>query len=175
MREKIKLESTAGTGHFYTTTKNKRTTPDKIEIKKFDPRVRKHVLGTPVAGDPLVYEEHDDSFYMGLDRSRDDRFICIGVESTVSSELRCAPAADPREFRVLAPRTRDVEYQADHLGDRWVIRTNDAGASNFKLVTAPTDARLKSMTRTRTPAPSSLVTITLAGLMSRCTTLREWL
>ena len=44
MREKIKLESTAGTGHFYTTTKNKRTTPDKIEIKKFDPRVRKHVL-----------------------------------------------------------------------------------------------------------------------------------
>jgi len=44
MREKIKLESTAGTGHFYTTTKNKRTTPDKIEIKKFDPRVSKHVL-----------------------------------------------------------------------------------------------------------------------------------
>ena len=44
MRVKIKLESTAGTGHFYTTTKNKRTTPDKIEIKKFDPRVRKHVL-----------------------------------------------------------------------------------------------------------------------------------
>jgi len=37
MREKIKLESTAGTGHFYTTTKNKRTTPDKIEMKKYDP------------------------------------------------------------------------------------------------------------------------------------------
>ena len=44
MREKIKLESSARTGHFYTTTKNKRTTPDKLEIKKFDPRVRKHVL-----------------------------------------------------------------------------------------------------------------------------------
>ena len=43
-REKIKLESTAGTGHFYTTDKNKRTTPDKIEIKKFDPVVRKHVI-----------------------------------------------------------------------------------------------------------------------------------
>ncbi len=103
-------------------------------------RVRKHVLGTPVADDPVVYEEHDDSFYMGVDRTRDDRFICIEVESTVSSELRCAPAADPREFTVLAPRERDVEYQADHLGGRWVIRTNDAGASNFKLVTAPTDA-----------------------------------
>ena len=44
MREKIKLESSAGTGHFYTTTKNKRTTPDKIEMKKFDPVARKHVL-----------------------------------------------------------------------------------------------------------------------------------
>ena len=44
MREKIKLESSAGTGHFYTTTKNKRTTPDKIEMKKYDPVVRKHVV-----------------------------------------------------------------------------------------------------------------------------------
>lgn len=43
MREKIKLESSAGTGHFYTTTKNKRTMPEKMEIKKFDPVVRKHV------------------------------------------------------------------------------------------------------------------------------------
>ena len=44
MREKINLESTAGTGHFYTTDKNKRTTPDKLEIKKFDPVARKHVI-----------------------------------------------------------------------------------------------------------------------------------
>jgi large subunit ribosomal protein L33 len=44
MREKIKLESSAGTGHFYTTTKNKRTTTDKLEIKKYDPKARKHVL-----------------------------------------------------------------------------------------------------------------------------------
>lgn len=42
-REKIKLESTAGTGHFYTTTKNKRTTPEKIEIVKFDPKARNAV------------------------------------------------------------------------------------------------------------------------------------
>ena len=44
MREKVKLESTAGTGHYYTTSKNKRTMPDKMEIKKFDPVVRKHVV-----------------------------------------------------------------------------------------------------------------------------------
>jgi large subunit ribosomal protein L33 len=44
MREKIKLESSAGTGHFYTTTKNKRTKPEKLEIKKYDPVARKHVM-----------------------------------------------------------------------------------------------------------------------------------
>lgn len=46
MREKIKLVSSAGTGHYYTTDKNKRTTPDKLELKKYDPVVRKHVLYT---------------------------------------------------------------------------------------------------------------------------------
>ena len=44
MREKIKLVSSAGTGHYYTTDKNKTNTTDKIEIKKFDPVVRKHVI-----------------------------------------------------------------------------------------------------------------------------------
>jgi len=42
-REKIKLESSAGTGHFYTTNKNKKTTPNKLEFMKFDPKARKHV------------------------------------------------------------------------------------------------------------------------------------
>jgi large subunit ribosomal protein L33 len=44
MRDKIKLISTAGTGHFYTTNKNKRTTPQKLEMKKYDPVIRKHVM-----------------------------------------------------------------------------------------------------------------------------------
>ncbi|MEE4281778.1 MAG: 50S ribosomal protein L33 [Pseudomonadales bacterium] len=46
MRDKIKMVSSAGTGHYYTTDKNKRTTPDKLEMKKFDPVVRKHVMYT---------------------------------------------------------------------------------------------------------------------------------
>ena len=103
-------------------------------------RVKKHVLGTPASADALVYEEGDDSFYMGVGRTRDDRFICIGVSSTVSSESRCAPAADPSTFTVLAARERDVEYDADHHGGRWVIRTNADDAKNYKLVTAPSDS-----------------------------------
>ncbi len=44
MRDKIKLVSSAGTGHFYTTSKNKRTMTGKLEMMKFDPKVRKHVM-----------------------------------------------------------------------------------------------------------------------------------
>ncbi len=99
-------------------------------------RVKKHVLGTDPKLDPVVYEEKDDSFYMGIDRTRDEQYIVISVSSTVSDELRYAPANDPREFTVLAARARDVEYDADHFGGRWVIRTNDGKATNFKLVTA---------------------------------------
>ncbi len=44
MRDKIKLVSSAGTGHYYTTTKNKKNTPQKLEFRKFDPVVRKHVM-----------------------------------------------------------------------------------------------------------------------------------
>jgi large subunit ribosomal protein L33 len=43
-RDKIRLNSTAGTGHFYTTDKNKKNTPGKMEMKKYDPVVRKHVV-----------------------------------------------------------------------------------------------------------------------------------
>ncbi len=43
-RDKIKLVSSAGTGHYYTTTKNKRNMPDKMQMKKYDPVVRKHVI-----------------------------------------------------------------------------------------------------------------------------------
>ena len=43
-RDKIRMISSAGTGHFYTTDKNKKTKPDKIEMKKYDPVARKHVV-----------------------------------------------------------------------------------------------------------------------------------
>ena len=43
MRDLIKLVSTAGTGHYYTTDKNKKSTPDKLVFKKYDPVIRKHV------------------------------------------------------------------------------------------------------------------------------------
>jgi oligopeptidase B len=100
-------------------------------------RVRKHVLGTDPKVDPLVYEETDESFYVGVAASKDHRYLYIYLQSTVSSEQRYADAADPKlEFRVMQPRERDHEYQADHIDGRWVIRTNWR-APNFRLVDVP--------------------------------------
>jgi oligopeptidase B len=97
------------------------------------------VLGTPVADDVLVYEEQDDSFYMGIGRTRDDKYITIGVHSTVSSEERYAPAADPANSSCWPARARRG-IRRRPLRGRWVIRTNADGAKNFKIVTAPDDA-----------------------------------
>ncbi len=104
-------------------------------------RVKKHVLGTDAKRDVPVYEEADDTYYMGIGRSRDDKYILIALDSTVSNETRYGPAANPQAFQVLAPRERDLEYDAEHFDGRWVIRTNapDSNgmrAKNFKLVTA---------------------------------------
>ncbi len=109
---------------------------EKDPVTLLSKRVKTHVLGSDPARDALVYEEADDSFYMGIGRTRSDEFICIQVQSTVSSEMRCTPAAKPGAFTVFAPRQRDVEYSADLLGGRWVIRTN-WNAPNFRLMTLP--------------------------------------
>jgi oligopeptidase B len=107
---------------------------EKDPLTLLSKRVKTHLLGTQTALDNLVYEEADDSFYLGISRTRSEQFICITVESTVSSEQRVAPAAQPMEFVVIAPRQRDFEYTADHLNGRWVIRTN-WNAPNYQLMT----------------------------------------
>ena len=104
-------------------------------------RVKKHVLGTDAVRDPVVYEERDHSFYMGVGRSGDDKYIVIDEHSTLSSEIRFMPAAQPKaKFRMIAPREHDFEYHADHIDQRWVIRTN-WNAKNFRVMQVD-DARV---------------------------------
>jgi oligopeptidase B len=99
-------------------------------------RVRRHVLGTDPAGDTLVYEQDDESFYTAVSTSKDERYILIFAQSTVSTEWRYADAADPKlEFKVFLPRERDHEYHVDHLNGRWIIRSNWQ-APNFRLLEA---------------------------------------
>ncbi|MFL6830310.1 MAG: S9 family peptidase [Sphingomicrobium sp.] len=108
---------------------------EKDPVTLLSKRVKRHMLGTPASADKLVYEEKDDSFYMGVGRTSDDKFICIQLQSTVSNEQRCTSAAKPGKWTVLAPREREFRYEADHVGDHWIVRTNADGAKNYKLVT----------------------------------------
>ncbi len=107
---------------------------EKDPVTLLSKTVKAHVLGTPASADRVVYQETDDSFYMGLMRTRSDKYLCIGLQSTVSNEFRCASAADPAEFKVFAPRQREFRYDIDHLDGRWVIRT-DWNAKNYQLMT----------------------------------------
>ncbi len=100
-------------------------------------RVRRHVLGTDPASDPLIYEQDDESFYTEIRKTKDERYLLIVADSTVSTEVRYADAADPDlKFRVFLPRERDHEYNVEHLDGRWIIRSNWQ-APNFRLLTAP--------------------------------------
>jgi oligopeptidase B len=99
--------------------------------------VKKHVLGADPRDDVVVFEQTDLSFYTGVSKSKSERFIFIHMESTVSSEWRYAHADDPTlEFRTFLPHERDHEYQVEHLGDGFIIRTNWQ-ARNFRLMRVP--------------------------------------
>ncbi len=97
-------------------------------------RVKRHQIGTSPSEDPIVYEENDHSFYISLGKTGDGRFLTISLQSTVSSELRTLPAEQPTgTFKVFAPRERDHEYSADHIGNRWIVRSNWQ-ALNFRIL-----------------------------------------
>jgi len=100
-------------------------------------RVRKHSIDGAShtgAGDPLVWEQQDDSFYTQLYRTKDEKFLLIHTQSTVSSEVWFADAASPRlEFKLFLARERDHEYQVEHANGRWIVRTNYQ-AKNFRIV-----------------------------------------
>jgi oligopeptidase B len=100
-------------------------------------KVKKHVLGTDPATDRLVYEQTDKTFYTRIDTTKDDAYLIVHSESTLSSEVRYARADDPAlEFKVFLAREPNHEYQVDHLPGRWMVRTN-WHAKNFRIVEVP--------------------------------------
>ena len=108
----------------------------------------RHQVGTDPSGDVLVYEEPDERYYLGVGRTKDDRYILCGLDSKVTSEVRVLSADDPGgQFTIIEPRRQGIEYSVDHdRGDpdkgrqgRFLIVTND-GAEDFRLMAAPDDA-----------------------------------
>lgn len=97
-------------------------------------QIFRHVLGTPTSDDVLVFEEKDETFSCFVGKSKTDEFLIIGSYSTLSSEWQVLRADDPKgDWRVIQPRTQDLEYGISHYGDHFYIVTNHE-AKNFRLM-----------------------------------------
>jgi oligopeptidase B len=104
-------------------------------VTKRNDKMFRHVLGSDKY--ELLYNEKDELFDIGVGRSRDKAVILLGAYSKTSTEFQFIPANDPNAaWKVVLPREADHEYDVDHRGDLFYIRTNK-GATNFRVVTAP--------------------------------------
>ena len=101
-------------------------------------QVYRHVLGTDIKTDVLVFEEKDNQFYMGLSRSKSKKYIEISSDHNgISTEYRLLEAAKPtEEFHVFLPREKGHEYDIVHYKDKFYVRTNWK-AENFRLMEVP--------------------------------------
>ncbi len=110
----------------------------KNPVTLLSEKINRHSMGTDVKKDVLVYEEKDKSNYMGLGKSKNNKYIFIVSQATMSSECRMIDAAKPNdEFKVFQPRIKDVLYDVIPLADKFLIRTNKDDAKNFKLMECP--------------------------------------
>ncbi len=98
-------------------------------------RLYRHVLGG--AEPDLIFEESDDRFRVYVERTRSKAYFLLTSESHTTSEVRFLPGESfTADWKVLAPRRHEREYDVDHRGDRFFIRVNDTGR-NFRLVSVP--------------------------------------
>ncbi|MCS7019621.1 MAG: S9 family peptidase [Cytophagales bacterium] len=99
-------------------------------------QIWKHVIGTHPQDDQLVYEEKDETFNVGVYRSKSNKYLFIASSSTLTTEVRFLDASQPNKpFTVFLPRERGHEYGIDHAGDKFYIRTNWQ-AENFRIMEA---------------------------------------
>ena len=97
-------------------------------------KIKKHVLGKHIMNDEVVYEESDNSNYIGVSKSKNDQQIFITSRATVSSEIRFIDASKPSSpFKVFQPRMKEVLYQVIPLDKKFLILTNWK-AKNFRLM-----------------------------------------
>jgi len=102
-------------------------------------KIKKHKLGEDSAADLIVYEEHDKSNYIGVDKSKSGKYIFIYSSATLSSETWLIPSDKPdSEFKVFQPRMKEVLYSVVPLTDKFLIVTNWE-AQNFRLMECPLD------------------------------------
>lgn len=100
-------------------------------------RIYRHEIGSDPASDVLVYEERDETFTCHVAKTKSKKYILIASRQTLSTEYRYLDASQPAgTFRVFLARRRGHEYEVDHAGEHFWIRTNHE-AKNFRLMRTP--------------------------------------
>jgi oligopeptidase B len=136
------LSNTSGSATWANDNKTVFYTTKDPETLRAD-KVYKHVLGTSQDDDVLVFHEKDETFNIGVGKSKSDAFIAIYSIQTLSTEVRVLDANTPNgKWNVIQPREKNLEYSIDHYGDHFYIRTN-LDAKNFRLVKTPVIATTK--------------------------------
>jgi len=111
------------------------TKPDSVSVRPY--QVYRHRLGTPAATDQMVYEDKDETYYVGVSKTKSRAYIMIQSSQTMATEYSYIRADQPdAPFRILIPRERGHEYYANHFGDYFYILSNDH-AKNFRLMRTP--------------------------------------
>ncbi|WP_156308197.1 S9 family peptidase [Sphingobacterium endophyticum] len=115
----------------------------KNPVTLLSEKIKRHTLGTKSDTDVVVYDEKDNTNYIGVSKSKNEKFIFIYSGGTLSSETRYIKADEPNaEFKVFQPRTKDVLYDVTPLEDKFLIVTNE-NAKNFKVMETPLDKTTK--------------------------------
>lgn len=97
-------------------------------------RLYRHTLGESIERDELIYEEQDSQFFVGCDKSRDDRYIFLTTNGKITSEEYFVSADDPHgTFSIVTPRQKGHEYSVSHHDGSFYILTND-NAQNFRIM-----------------------------------------
>lgn len=118
------------------------TKKDPVSLRSY--KIFKHVLGTDESEDVEVYHESDETFGVGVSKTKSNDFIVIASYSTLSSEYRVLDANNTSgAFKVIQPREQNLEYSVSQYGNHFYILTNKDGAKNFKLMKTPIDKTLK--------------------------------
>jgi len=111
------------------------TKPDSVSVRPY--QVYRHKLGTPAATDQMVYEDKDETYYVGVSKTKSRAYIMIQSSQTMATEYSYIRADQPdAPFKVIFPRERGHEYHANHFGDYFYILSNDH-AKNFRLMRTP--------------------------------------
>lgn len=134
----LKIKNTTGSATWANDNKTIFYT-SKNEITLLSEKIMRHILGTDSSKDAVVYDEKDKSNYIGVGKSKNDKFILISSAATTSSEVRYINADKPfDDFKVFQPRMKDVLYEVTPLEDKFLITTNK-DALNFKVMETPLD------------------------------------